>query len=78
MLWYRVSKPPVLLVLRRDPEGKQRNGFFFTTGQVIEDPQAAGGPELMSSPTLFQHKLESNPSSAGGDYCRGRFSCSHT
>jgi hypothetical protein len=28
----------VLLVLSRDPEGKQRDGFFFTAEQVIGGP----------------------------------------
>jgi hypothetical protein len=42
VLWNTVSKVPVLLVFSRDPEGKERDDFFFTTdrsltgGQVIE------------------------------------------
>jgi len=31
LLWYRVSPQPILLVISRDPEGKEKDDFFFTT-----------------------------------------------
>ena len=31
LLWYRVSQQPILLVISRDPEGKEKDDFFFTT-----------------------------------------------
>jgi hypothetical protein len=31
VLWYSVSRNPVLLVISRDPAGKEKNDFFFTT-----------------------------------------------
>jgi len=31
VLWYNVSKTPVLLVISRDPSGKEREDYFFTT-----------------------------------------------
>lgn len=30
-LWYKVSRKPVLLVISRDPDGKEKDDFFFTT-----------------------------------------------
>jgi len=31
VLWYRVSHKPILLVISRDPQGKEKDDFFFTT-----------------------------------------------
>jgi hypothetical protein len=31
ILWYRVSHLPILLVISRDPKGKEKDDFFFTT-----------------------------------------------
>jgi hypothetical protein len=31
VLWYAVSRKPVLLVISRDPAGKEKDDFFFTT-----------------------------------------------
>ena len=31
VLWYKVSRKPILLVISRDPEGKEKDDFFFTT-----------------------------------------------
>jgi len=31
VLWYNVSKTPVLLVISRDPKGKERDDYFFMT-----------------------------------------------
>jgi hypothetical protein len=31
VLWYTVSRKPILLVLSRDPKGKEKDDFFFTT-----------------------------------------------
>jgi hypothetical protein len=30
-LWYTVSRKPILLVISRDPDGKEKDDFFFTT-----------------------------------------------
>ena len=30
VMWYKVSAQPVLLVISRDPEGKEKDDFFFT------------------------------------------------
>jgi hypothetical protein len=31
ILWYTVSRKPILLVISRDPDGKEKDDFFFTT-----------------------------------------------
>ncbi len=31
VLWYRVSQQALLLVISRDPQGKEKDDFFFTT-----------------------------------------------
>jgi len=36
VLWYRVSHQPILLVISRDPEGKEKDDFFFTTDMTTE------------------------------------------
>jgi hypothetical protein len=43
VLWYRVSKAPVLLVISRDPEGKERDDFFFTTDVSLTGEQTIAG-----------------------------------
>ena len=43
VLWYRVSKTPVLLVISRDPEGRERDDFFFTTDLSLTAGQVIGG-----------------------------------
>jgi len=37
VLWYTVSRKPILLVISRDPKGKERDDFLFTT-DVTMDP----------------------------------------
>lgn len=37
VLWYAVSRKPILLVISRDPTGKEKDDFFFTT-DVTMDP----------------------------------------
>jgi hypothetical protein len=43
VVWYRLSQKPVLLVISRDPAGKEKDDFFFTTdlsltaAEVIND-----------------------------------------
>jgi hypothetical protein len=37
VLWYAVSRKPILLVISRDPNGKEKDDFFFTT-DVTMDP----------------------------------------
>lgn len=43
VVWYRVSKTPVLLVISRDHEGKERDDFFFTTDLSLKPDQVVGG-----------------------------------
>jgi hypothetical protein len=43
VLWYRVCKPPVRLVISRDPEGKEHDDFFFTTDLSLTPEQVLGG-----------------------------------
>ena len=43
VLWYRVSKTPVLLVISRDPTGRERDDFFFSTDLSLEPAQVIGG-----------------------------------
>ncbi len=43
VLWYRVCKTPVLLVISRDPEGQERDDFFFTTDLSLTAEQVIGG-----------------------------------
>ena len=42
VLWYRVSQQPILLVISRDPEGKEKDDFLFTT-DVTMDPATVIG-----------------------------------
>jgi hypothetical protein len=42
VLWYRVSKTPVLLVISRDPQGRERDDFFFTTDLSLTGEQVIG------------------------------------
>jgi hypothetical protein len=43
VLWYHVLKTPVLLVISRDPEGQERDDFFFTTDLSLTAEQVIGG-----------------------------------
>jgi len=43
VLWYRVSKSPVLLVISRDPTGHERDDFFFSTDLSLTPAQVIGG-----------------------------------
>jgi hypothetical protein len=43
VLWYRVSKTPLRLVISRDAEGKERDDFFFTTDLSLHAEQVIGG-----------------------------------
>jgi hypothetical protein len=42
VLWYRVSHQPILLVISRDADGKEKDDFFFTT-EVMMNPAAVIG-----------------------------------
>ena len=42
ILWYRVLHQPVLLVISRDPQGKEKDDFLFTT-DVTMDPATVIG-----------------------------------
>ena len=43
VLWQKVSKVPVLLVISRDPEGKEHDDFFFTTDRTRTGAQVIEG-----------------------------------
>jgi len=43
VLWYKVSHTPVLLVISRDPAGKEKNDFFFTTDLKLTPAEVIGG-----------------------------------
>jgi len=36
VLWYKVSRKPILLVISRDPRGKEKDDFFFTTDVTMK------------------------------------------
>jgi hypothetical protein len=36
VLWYTVSRKPILLVISRDPNGKEKDDFFFTTDMTMD------------------------------------------
>jgi hypothetical protein len=42
VLWYRVSQEPILLVIRRDPKGKEKDDFFFTTDVTRSPAEVIG------------------------------------
>lgn len=39
VIWYEVSQKPVLLVISRDPEGKEKDDFFFSTDIELTGPE---------------------------------------
>jgi hypothetical protein len=43
VLWYKVSHAPVLLVISRDPAGKEQDDFFFTTDLKLTPAEVIGG-----------------------------------
>jgi len=43
VIWYKVSEKPVLLVISRDPKGKEKDDFFFTTGLNLTSAEVIGG-----------------------------------
>jgi hypothetical protein len=43
VLWYRVSKTPVLLVISRDPEAREHDDFFFTNDLSLKPEQVIAG-----------------------------------
>ena len=42
LLWYRVSHQPILLVISRDPKGKEKDDFFFTTDVTMKPAEVIG------------------------------------
>ena len=42
LLWYRVSQQPILLVISRDPEGKERDDCLFTTDLTMSPAEVVG------------------------------------
>jgi hypothetical protein len=43
VIWYKVWQEPVLLVISRDPEGKQKDDFLFTTDLSLTPAEVIGG-----------------------------------
>lgn len=43
VIWYKVSHLPVSLVISRDPAGKERDDFFFTTDLKLTPAEVIGG-----------------------------------
>ena len=43
VIWYNVSEKPVLLVISRDPKGKEKDDFFFTTDLDLSPAEVIGG-----------------------------------
>jgi len=43
VVWYRVSQKPVLLVISRDPIGKEKDDFFLTTDLSLTAAEVIGG-----------------------------------
>lgn len=43
VIWYKVSDKPVLLVISRDPLGKEKDDFFFTTDLEMTAAEVIGG-----------------------------------
>ena len=43
VIWYKVSHCPVLLVISRDPAGKEKDDFFFTTDLKLTPAEVIGG-----------------------------------
>ena len=42
VLWYRVWQKPILLVISRDPLGKEKDDFFFTTDATMSATEVIG------------------------------------
>ena len=42
VLWYRVLQTPILLVISRDPRGKEDDDFFFTTDVTMKPAEVIG------------------------------------
>ena len=42
LLWYRVSHKPIRLVISRDPQGKEKDDFFFTTDVAMKPAEVLG------------------------------------
>jgi hypothetical protein len=42
VLWYRVLQTPILLVISRDPQGKEDDDFFFTTDVAMKPAEVIG------------------------------------
>lgn len=43
VIWYRVSQKPLLLVISRDPTGKEKDDFFFTTDLSLTASEVISG-----------------------------------
>jgi hypothetical protein len=42
VIWYHVSKKPVMLVISRDPKGREKDDFFVTTDLSLKPAQIVG------------------------------------
>lgn len=43
VIWYKVSQEPILLVISRDPQGKEKDKFLFSTDVGAKSAQVIGG-----------------------------------
>jgi len=63
VLWYKVSPSPVLLVISRDPAGKEKDDYFFTTdvNMKVSDVLAAYANRWAIEDTFKQTKQNLGP-----------------
>ena len=43
VIWYKVSHDPILLVISRDPQGKEKDKFLFSTDVAAKPAEVIGG-----------------------------------
>ena len=43
VIWYKVSHDPILLVISRDPQGKEKDKFLFSTDVAAQPVEVIGG-----------------------------------
>jgi len=43
VIWYKVSPDPILLVISRDPQGKEKDKFLFSTDVAAKSAEVIGG-----------------------------------
>ena len=63
VLWYKVSRKPILLVISRDPDGKEKDDFFFTTNLTMT---AAGVLECYNDRWAIEDTFKNTKQILGG------------